>query len=296
MACQPDIPPDPVEYERRGTTVRAEDGFDLWFDAWGDGPGIIFLARDADENRALADALSDAYRVVIHEPRVITLGQKGLLAETEDDALRTRLEAHLAGRQTDWNPAAAGDYPVELVISDLHRVADAADVGDFVLGGYSGTARMAAFLAPYSGRAVGLLVGGYHIIGSNEYWLGYVAAGYAAQLEDPDTSEFTKWATGLSRQQALIEHRRDDRAAFGAMPGPRIVWVGGEDGSPRDSLMAEVFPGAEIAERVRSARSDYESLGFRFFQLDGLGHVAAYEAVDQAAPLIREALGSAGYR
>lgn len=80
------------------------------------------------------------------------------------------------------------------------------------------------------------------------------------------------------------------------MPGPKIVWVGGEDGSPRDSLMAEVFPGAEIAERVRKARSDYESLGFQFFELDGLGHVAAYEAVDRAAPLIRDALKRAGYR
>ena len=60
--------------------------------------------------------------------------------------------------------------------------------------------------------------------------------------------------------------------------------------------MAEVFPGAEIAKRVRSARSDYESLGFQFFQLDGLGHAEAYEAVDQAAPLIRDALVSAGYR
>ena len=296
IACQPDTPPDPVDYERRGTTVKAEDGFDLWFDAWGEGPGIIFLARDADENRALADALSDAYRVVIHEPRVITLGQKGLLAETEDAVLRTRLEAHLADRQTEWDPAAFGDYPVELVTSDLHRVADAAGVGDFVLGGYSGTARMAAFMAPYSDRAVGLLVGGYHIIGNQDYWLGYVAAGYAAHLEDPDVSEFTKLATALSRQQALIEHRRDDRAVFGELPGPKVVWVGGEDGSPLDSLMAEVFPGAEIAERVRRARSDYESLGFQFFQLDGLGHVAAYEAVDQAAPLIRDALGRAGYR
>jgi len=75
-----------------------------------------------------------------------------------------------------------------------------------------------------------------------------------------------------------------------------IVWVGADDGSPRDSLMAEVFAGARIAERVRSARSHYEALGFEFFQLDGLGHVAAYEAVDQAAPLIRQALIRAGYR
>ncbi|MDE2865527.1 MAG: hypothetical protein OXR05_10665 [Gemmatimonadota bacterium] len=298
-ACEPD-PPDPpaspAQPEPRGTTVEADDGFDLWFDAWGEGPGIIFLARHPDENRTLADALSDGYRVVIHEPRVITLGQKGLLAEAADDAERAPWEAHLAGRQTDWDPSEYDDYPVELAISDLHRVADAAGVDEFVLGGYSGTARLAAFMAPYSERAVGLLVGGYHIIGNKDYWLGYVAAGYAAQMNDPNLSEFTRLASLLSRQQALIEQQRDDRAAYGEMPGPRIVWVGGEDGSPKDSLMAEVFPGARIAERVRNARSDYELLGFDFFQLDGLGHVAAYEAVDQAAPLVREALIRAGWR
>ncbi|MYB05323.1 MAG: hypothetical protein F4Y07_03305 [Gemmatimonadetes bacterium] len=298
-ACEPDapdIPASPVQLESRGSTVAAEDGFDLWFDAWGEGPAIIFLARHPDENRTLADALSDGYRVVIHEPRVITLGQKGLLAEAADDAERAPWEAHLAGRQTDWDPSEYDDYPVELAISDLHRVADAAGVDEFVLGGYSGTARLAAFMAPYSERAVGLLVGGYHIIGNKDYWLGYVAAGYAAQMNDPNLSEFTRLASLLSRQQALIEQQRDDRAAYGEMPGPRIVWVGGEDGSPKDSLMAEVFPGARIAERVRNARSDYELLGFDFFQLDGLGHVAAYEAVDQAAPLVREALIRAGWR
>ncbi|MBW2370693.1 MAG: hypothetical protein JRH15_22710, partial [Deltaproteobacteria bacterium] len=56
-----------------GTTVKAEDGFDLWFDAWGEGPGIIFLARDPQENREYAEALSDAYRVVIYEPRICTM-------------------------------------------------------------------------------------------------------------------------------------------------------------------------------------------------------------------------------
>ena len=90
-ACEPD-PPDPpaspAQPEPRGTTVEADDGFDLWFDAWGEGPAIIFLARHPDENRALADALSDGYRVVIHEPRVITLGQMGLLAEAADEAER----------------------------------------------------------------------------------------------------------------------------------------------------------------------------------------------------------------
>jgi len=298
-ACEPDapdIPASPVQPESRGSTVAAEDGFDLWFDAWGEGPAIIFLARHPDENRALADALSNGYRVVIHEPRVITLGQRGLLAEAVDEAERAPWEAHLGGRQTDWDPSEYEDYPVELVISDLHRVADAAGVDDFVLGGYSGTARLAAFMAPYSERAVGLLVGGYHIIGNQDYWLGYVAAGYVAQMNDPNVSEFTRAASLLSRKQALIEQQRDDRAAYGEMRGPRIVWVGGEDGSPQDSLMAEVFLGARIAERVRNARSDYELLGFEFFQLDGLGHVAAYEAVDQAAPLVREALIRVGWR
>jgi len=298
-ACEPDppdMPASPVPPEAQGTTVAAEDGFDLWFDARGEGPGIIFLARYPDENRALADALSDAYRVIIHEPRVITLGQRGLLAEATDEAERAPWEAHLAGRQTDWDPSQYEDYPVALVISDLHRVADAAGVDEFVLGGYSGTARMAAFMAPYSERAVGLLVGGYHIIGNQDYWLGFTAAASAAQLEDPTTSDFTRRSIRLNRQQALLEHGRDPRSAFGELSGPRIVWVGGEDGSPRDSLMAEVFLGANIAERVRNARSDYDLLGFEFFQLDGLGHVAAYEAVDQAAPLVREALIRAGWR
>lgn len=299
-ACEPD-PSDrgasPAPPEAQGATVAAEDGFDLWFDAWGEGPGIVFLARHPDENRAFADALSDAYRVVIHEPRVITLSQRGLLAEAADEAERAPWEVHLAGRQTDWDPSQYEDYPFELVISDLHRVADAAGVDDFVLGGYSGTARLAAFMAPYSERAVGLLVGGYHIIGNKDYWLGFTAAASAAQLEDPSISDFTRMSILLNRQQALLEHGRDDGAAFGEkMPGPKIVWVGGEDGRPQDSLMVEVFLGADIASRVRNARSDYELLGFEFFQLDGLGHVSAYEAVDQAAPLVRQALIRAGWR
>lgn len=298
-ACEPDppdMPASPAQPESRGTTAEAEDGFDLWFDAWGEGPGLIFLARHPDENRALADALSDAYRVVIHEPRVITLGQSGLLAEAADEAERAPWEAHLAGRQTDWDPSEHEDYPVELVVSDLHRVADAAGVDEFVLGGYSGTARLAAFMAPYSDRAVGLLAGGYHIIGNTDYWLGFTAAASAAQLEDPSISDFTRMSILLNRQQAVLEHGRDHRMAFGQLSGPRIVWVGGEDGSPQDSLMAEVFLGASIADRVRNARSDYELLGFEFFQLEGLGHVAAYEAVEQVAPLVREALIRAGWR
>lgn len=207
-ACEPDQPPSPVQLESRGTTVEAEDGFDLWFDAWGEGPAIILLVRHPDENRALAEALSHGYRVVIHEPRVITLGQRGLLAEATDEAERAPWEAHLAGRQTDWDPSDYEDYPVKLVTSDLHRVADAAGVDEFVLGGYSGTARLAAFMAPYSERAVGLLVGGYHIIGNKDYWLGYVAAGYAAQMNDPNVSEFTRLASRLSRQQASIRPLR----------------------------------------------------------------------------------------
>jgi len=296
LADPPDPPASPIQIERHGSIVKAEDGFDLWFDAWGEGSGIIFLGRHPDENRALAAALSDAYRVVIHEPRVITLGQKGLLAEASDATERAQWETHLAGRQTDWDTSPSEDYPVELVISDLHRVADAAGVDEFVLGGYSGTARLAAFMAPYSERAVGLLAGGYHIIDSTDYWLGFTAASSAAQLEDPSTSDFTRMSIFLNRQQALLESGRDHRAAFSRLSGPRIVWVGGEDGSPQDSLMSEVFLGADIAERIRRARSDYELLGFQFFQLDGLGHVAAYEAVDQAAPLVRQALIRAGYR
>jgi len=284
-----------VEHPSGGFTVAADDGFDLWFDAWGEGPGLIFLARSPDENRPVADALSDAYRVVIMESREISMYSKAGLDKIEDANARAAAETHLAGRNLEWNPSGFDEYPIDVVIGDLHRVADAAGIEDFVLGGYSGTARQAAFLAPYSDRAVGVIVGGYHILGSMEYWMGYIAGASAQELMKPDTPELTKALTKIGRMQLMLEHNRDAEGAYGKMTGPKIVWVGSQDGEPDDALMDSIFWGSKIAHRVRSARTDYEELGFQFFQLDGMGHMAAYMATDKAAPLIREALIAAGY-
>ena len=34
-----------AEHATGGFTVKADDGFDLWFDAWGEGPGILVLGH-----------------------------------------------------------------------------------------------------------------------------------------------------------------------------------------------------------------------------------------------------------
>jgi len=284
------------EHPTGGSIVAAEDGFDLWFDAWGEGPGIIFLARTPEENRPIADALSDAYRVVIFESRATTVYAKVGLEKVEDDDARAAAEAHLAGRNLEWDPSGYDQHPVDLYINDLHRIADAAGIDEFVLGGYSGTARSAAFLAPYSDRAVGVIVGGYHILGSMEYWIGYVAGAATQEMMKPDTPELTKAMYRLGRMQLMLEHNRDALAAYGEMPGPKIVWIGSQDGEPDDHLMDAIFWGSKIAHRVKGARAEYEKLGFQLLQLDGLGHMGAYLATDKAAPEIRQALVKAGYR
>ena len=288
--------PTAIKHPSGGFTVAANDGFDLWFDAWGKGPGIIFLARSPDENRAYAEALSNGYRVAIYEPREIAAGVKASLDKIPDQAARKAAEAHLAGRNTSWDPSAFTDYPMDLVIGDLHRVADAAGMDKFVLAGYSGTARLAAFYAAHSKRAVGMVIGGYHILGSQDDWIGYLAGSGAAQASMPGTSEITKQLGRLGRMQVMLEHNIDGQATFGSLTGPKVIWGGSADGEPGDSLMANYFFGARIAHRVRSARAEYEKLGFKFFQLEGLGHVAAVLAADKAVPLIRQALIDAGYK
>ena len=241
-----------VNRESGGSTVKADDGFDLWFDAWGEGPAIIFLVRTPNENRAYAEALADRYRVVLFENRITALYGK-VAAEQSDDA--SAPNEHLAGRNLDWDPS--GDDPIDRHIADLHTIADAAGVGTFVLAGYSGTARVAAFLATYSDRAIGLIAGGFNILGSQDYWIGYIAGAKAAALSDPDTPETLKALTSLNEQQIMLEHTRDADAAFGTLPGPKIVWIGSQDGEPDDELMASYFSGARTAHRIRSLKAEY---------------------------------------
>ena len=79
-----------------------------------------------------------------------------------------------------WDPAGLTRYPVEQDVADLHAVADAAGVREFVLAGYSGMAAQAAFLAPVSDRAIGLMIGGFPLLGGCDYWLGYLEGARAA--------------------------------------------------------------------------------------------------------------------
>ncbi|MBW2369217.1 MAG: hypothetical protein JRH15_15200 [Deltaproteobacteria bacterium] len=285
-----------IERKAGGATVKAEDGFDLWFDAWGEGPGIIFPARSPEENRSYAEALSDAYRVVIFEPRACTMDAQVALDQIPDADAKAAAGAHLVGRNIEWDPSGYDQYPIDLVISDLHRVADAAGIDNFVLAGYSGMARMSAFLSPYSDQAVGVITGGYHILGAQDYWVGFLAGASALMLSNPDTPALARAMMHLNLLQVTLEQNRDDEVSYANMTGPKIVWIGSQDGEPDDELLEVIAYGSKTAQRVRSTKAEYERLGFQFFQLDGLAHQPAYEAVDKAAPLLRQALIKAGYK
>ena len=165
---------------------------------------------------------------MIYEPREIAVGVKAALDKIPDQAARKTAEAHLAGRNTSWDPSAFTDYPMDLVIGDLHRVADAAGMDKFVLAGYSGTARLAAFYAAHSKRAVGMVIGGDHILGSQDYWIGYLAGSGTAQASMPGTSEITKQLGRLRRERGWgggrltdgeLLLRRPDRSSGQERPG-----------------------------------------------------------------------------
>ncbi|OIK06440.1 hypothetical protein [Streptomyces monashensis] len=76
-------------------------------------------------------------------------------------------EGQAGGR---WDAASWTSYPIDREVADLHTVADAAGVGDFVLAGYSGMAAMAGSLVPFTERAKGLMAGGLPLLAGNAYW------------------------------------------------------------------------------------------------------------------------------
>jgi hypothetical protein len=251
------------------TEVLTSDGFRLWFEAAGDGPALIFPSRTRDEHRDLARALAGSGRVVRYIPRHAT----GL-----DEP----------SWSMDPRPSGAFDpFPVDLEIDDLHRVADAAAVGEFVLAGYSGMGALAAFLAPVSDRATGLLVGGFPFLGPWDYWLGVADGAYRGHLVGGRQAEAEHSYASARMFQAWTD--RDDRAALAALPGPKIVWYGGADGEPGCALHA-VLAGAAVARRLHAATPTLHALGFTVIEIAGLDHAAGLYDTEAVAPVLAETL------
>jgi pimeloyl-ACP methyl ester carboxylesterase len=289
----------------RVNIATAEDGFDLWYKAQGKGPAIIFICRWPTEHLEYAEVMADSYRVVQYETRSMALQEmpeakneesyaKALEAARAGKSLQIpRPPGHTKDRNLDWNPTKHKTYPIDLAVSDLHAVADAAGVDKFVLAGYSGTAAYAAFLAPYSDRAIGLIAGGFSILGSQEYWIGVLEGGRMAMLGKAKSKEAALANLSILFYKDL--HERDQEQAYSSLPGPKIIWFGSKDGEPGDMLTNMLSMG-RIAHKTRKFRDTYERLGFKFIELEGYAHIDAYAAVNVAAPKLMQALNEAGYK
>ena len=288
----------------RANIVTAEDGFDLWYEARGKGPAIIFVCRYPIEHLTYAEAMADSYRIVQYETRSMAL-QEIPEAKSEEayvkalDAVRAgkflqppRPYGHTKGRNLGWNPAKYKTYPVELFVSDLHAVADAAGVDKFVLAGYSGTAAYAAFLAPYSDRAIGLIAGGFSILGTQEYWIGVLEGGRMSMLGEGKGKEAALANLSILFYKDL--HERDQKEFYLRLTGPKIVWFGSKDGEPGD-VLANMLSMGRIAHKIRSCKDEYHRLDFKFIELEGYTHIDAYSAVDVAVPRLKQALQDDGY-
>jgi pimeloyl-ACP methyl ester carboxylesterase len=285
--------------------ATAEDGFDLWYEARGKGPAIIFICRWPSEHLTYAEAMVDSYQTVQFETRTMAIQEMPEAKDEESyakalDAARTgkslqipRPPGHTKGRNLDWNPAKHKTYPIELAVSDLHTVADAAGVDKFVIAGYSGTAAYAAFLAPYSDRVIGLIAGGFSILGSQEYWVGVLEGGRMAMLGDGKGKEAALANLSILFYKDL--HERDQEEAYSSLTGPKIVWFGSEDGEPGD-MLANMLSMGRIAHKIHKYKDKYERLGFEFIELEGYTHIDAYAAVDIAAPKLIHTLKTAGYK
>ncbi|MGH3377673.1 MAG: alpha/beta fold hydrolase [Actinoallomurus sp.] len=253
----------------------AGDGYRLWYEAMGDGPVILFPARFRAEFAALGAALADRYRIVRYKPRLV-VGEM----EPEEEA------------GGPWEPASFTRYPLETDVADLHTVADAAGVSDFVLAGYSGMAALAGFLAPSSERAAGVMIGGFPLLASCDYWLGFEEGARSALIQ-----------AGLPEKAAdhhlgRLFYRewggRDDRAALAALPGPKILWFGGRDCEP-DCRMYDFVGGAAIARHIRAHAEELREVGFELIEFDGQDHIGALATTELVAPRLSAALAETGW-
>ncbi|GAB3447832.1 hypothetical protein GCM10027570_20740 [Streptomonospora sediminis] len=263
--------------------ATTDDGYRLWYDAAGSGPALVFPARFRGEFAALAGALADRYRVVRYKPRRLV----GMMEREEEAAAGP--EDRAGG---PWEAASHTGYPLDMEISDLHTVADAAGIGGFVLAGYSGMAAMAGFLVPFSDRAKGLLAGGFPLLTGCAYWLGCVEGARSAYLL---TGEQEK-ADGHHVDRLLYREwdERDDRAALAALPGPKILWYGTRDCEP-ECRMYDYVGGAAIARNINERTGELRELGFEVIRFDGCDHIGALAETDRIAPPLSAALAGAGW-
>lgn len=255
--------------------AAANDGYTLWYEVEGDGPAIVFPCRFRAEHANLGTALAEGHRVVRYKPRQVV----GLM-EPEDEA------------GGPWDPTAWTRYPVELEVSDLHAVADAAGVDDFVLAGYSGMAALAGFLVVCSDRAVGLLAGGFPLLAGYDYWLGYVEAARTVMLQAGLPEKAGEHHMGVLLYRDW--NSRDDTAALAALPGPKILWYGSGDGEP-DCRMYEVVGGSAIARRIHAHTDDLRRVGFEVIRFDGYDHIGALAGTDVIAPALSAALAASNW-
>ncbi len=257
------------------TTVTG-DGYTLWYEAVGEGPGVVFPSRMRVEHSALASALAaEGYRVVRYKPRQVV----GVM-EAEDEA------------GGPWDPVGWSSYPLEAEIADLHAVADAAGVGDFVLAGYSGMAALAGFLVTATDRAAGLMIGGFPLLSDYGYWLGYVEGARTAFLQAGRADKANEQHLGvlLYREWAA----RDDVTALRALKGPKILWYGSRDSEP-ECRMYQYTGGSAIARRIVEHTGRLHDAGFEVIEFEDLDHIAGLATADVIAPRLSAALAAAGW-
>ncbi len=255
--------------------AHADDGFQLWYEAAGDGPAIVFPARFRAEQATLAAALAGGHRVIRYKPRQCV----GVL---EDDPHRSA--------PVDWT--AWTRYPIEIELGDLHAVADAAGADSFVLAGYSGMAALASFHAAASERAVGLMIGGFPLLAGYDYWLGYTEGARAALAQAGLQAKADEQHIGVLLYREWVH--RDDAAALAALPGPKILWYGSRDGEP-DCRMYDAVGGGAIARRIAGQADGLRRTGFTLIELEGYDHIGALTATDVIAPRLAEALAAASW-
>jgi pimeloyl-ACP methyl ester carboxylesterase len=191
-----------------------------------------------------------------------------------------------------WEATSWSRYPTELEIADLHTVADAAGVGDFVLAGYSGMAALANFLVAASDRAAGLMVGGFPLLAGYDYWLAYVEGARTALLQAGLKDKADEHHLGILLYRELSA--RDDTEALSALKGPKILWYGTQDGEP-ECRMYQYVGGSAIARRIAAHTEPLRHAGFEVIEFEGLDHIAALSTTDIIAPHLSTALTTAGW-